>query len=156
MEKYINKHLRTFRSNLDNHADAGDVFDLKELVAFFVLDVLGELAFSRSFDAQIDKNPGKLPPINDHIYLACLMGMMPEMMPFLKMLAAWTPLPWFQSLFQARRRLRELTSDCVEQRISQKLDGRSDLLGSLINAADPETGAKLTALDIKTEAFAML
>jgi benzoate 4-monooxygenase len=33
---------------------------------------------------------------------------------------------------------------------------RKDLLHSLINTKDPETGAELTRLDINTEAFAML
>lgn len=129
---------------------------MKELVSFYVFDVLGELAFSRSFDAQIEKDPEKLPPINDHIYLACLMGMMPEILPFLRAVASWMPFPWLQSLFQARRQLRDLTAACVEERISHKLENRTDLLGSLISAVDPETGAKLTPLDIKTEAFAMV
>ena len=156
MESYIDKHLKLFRRNLDHHADAGDIFDMKELISFYVLDVLGELAFSRSFNAQAEKDPGKLPPINDHIYLACLMGMMPEILPILRAVAAWTPLPWFQSLFRARRQLRDLTAACVEERISLKLEDRTDLLGSLISAVDPDTGAKLTPLDIKTEAFAMV
>lgn len=45
---------------------------------------------------------------------------------------------------------------CVDQRISLKLEDRTDLLGSLTDAADPDTGAKLTPLDIKPEAFAMV
>lgn len=155
MEQYIDKHLKILRANLDHHAKLGDVLDLKELIAFYTLDVLGELAFSRSFGAQLDKNPATLPPINDHIYLACLMGMMPEIMPVVKSIAAWTPFPWLQSLFRARRNLRNLTARCVRDRISRKSD-RTDLLGSLINAVDPETGARLTELDINTEAFAMV
>jgi len=156
MESYMDGHLLKLLDNLGQRAETGEVFDFKALVAFYVLDVLGELAFSQSFHAQTEQAPEKLPPINDHIYLACLMGMMPEVLPYLKMVAAWTPLPWLQRLFKARAQLKALTAQCVSRRINEKNSGRKDLLTSLINAVDPETGAKLTELDINTEAFAML
>jgi hypothetical protein len=157
MEPYIDDHLTKFMQNLSHYAKSGEVFDLKEFVSFFVLDVLGELAFSRSFNAQVEQSPEKLPPINDHIFLACLMGAMPEIMPYLKAIAQWAPLPWLQQLFKARAQLKELTADCVRRRLNEKLDsGRKDLLTSLIKAVDPETGARLTELDINTEAFAMV
>lgn len=156
MEPFIDKHIKSLCENLDSCAKTNEVFNLKELIAFYVLDVLGELAFSRTFDAQREKEPEKLPPINDHIYLACLMGQMPELMPFLKHVAAWTPVPWFRRLFAARAQLKSLTADCVRQRLNEKIVGRKDLLGCLINAVDPETGTTLTELDINTEAFAMV
>jgi cytochrome P450 len=156
MEFYIDGHLAKLLSNLAQRAKTGEVFDFKELIAFYVLDVLGELAFSQSFDAQTEQIPEKLPPINDHIFLACLMGMMPEVLPYLRAVAAWTPLPWVQQLFKARAQLKTLTAQCVRRRLNEKLSGRKDLLSSLINAVDPVTGAKLTELDINTEAFAMV
>ncbi|KAL6407021.1 hypothetical protein AUP68_09842 [Ilyonectria robusta] len=156
MESYIDTHLLQLRKNLDHYVKTEEVFDLKELIAFYVLDVLGELAFSRSFNSQVEQDSEKLPPINDHIYLSCLLGMMPEMMPFLKVVAAWTPLPWFQGLFRARKLLKNLTAECVSHRMREKISNRKDLLTCLINAVDPETGAILTELDIHTEAFAMI
>ncbi|KAH7010076.1 cytochrome P450 [Ilyonectria destructans] len=156
MESYIDTHLLKLRKNLDHYVKTEEVFDLKELIAFYVLDVLGELAFSRSFNSQVEQDSKKLPPINDHIYLSCLLGMMPEMMPFLKVVAAWTPLPWFQGLFRARKQLKNLTAECVSHRMKEKISNRKDLLTCLINAVDPETGATLTELDINTEAFAMI
>lgn len=156
MESYIDTHLLQLRKNLDHYVKTEEVFDLKELIAFYVLDVLGELAFSRSFNSQVEQDSEKLPPINDHIYLSCLLGMMPEMMPFLKVVAAWTPLPWFQGLFRARKLLKNLTAECVSHRMREKISNRKDLLTCLINAVDPETGAILTELDIHTEAFAMM
>ncbi|KIW99464.1 uncharacterized protein Z518_11203 [Rhinocladiella mackenziei CBS 650.93] len=137
-------------------ASTGGVFDLKELIAFFVLDVLGELAFSRSFDSQTQKCAEKLPPINDHIFFGCLLGMMPEMMPYLKAMAAWTPLPWLQRLTRSRAQLKNLTAECVARRLNEKVTGRKDLLTALISAVDPETGERLTELQINTEAFAMV
>lgn len=156
MEFYIDGHLRKLLDNLTHRAKTGEVFDFKELIAFYVFDVLGELAFSRSFDAQIEQVPEKLPPINDHVFLACLMGMMPEALPYLKSVAAWTPLPWLQRLFKARAQLKTLTAQCVSRRLNDEDSGRKDLLSSLIHAVDPVTGARLTELDINTEAFAML
>lgn len=156
MEIYIDKHLKRLLDNLDQRAKTGEVFDLKELIAFYVFDILGELAFSQSFDAQIEQLPEKLPRINDHVFLACLMGMMPEVLPYLRSVAAWTPLPWLQRLFKARAQLKTFTEQCVSRRLNEKVSGRKDLLSSLINAVDPVTGAKLTELDINTEAFAMM
>lgn len=156
MESYIDGHVTKLLDNLAQRAKGEEVFDFKELIAFYVLDVLGELAFSRSFHAQTEQVPEKLPPINDHIYLACLMGMMPEVLPYLKMVAAWTPLPWLQRLFTARAKLKALTAQCVKRRLDKKISGRKDLLSFLINAVDPVTDARLTELDINTEAFAMV
>ncbi|KAH6871509.1 cytochrome P450 [Thelonectria olida] len=156
MEQYIDQHLMQFRRNLDHCSDTDEVFDLKELIAFFVLDVLGDLAFRTSFDSQVHQDASKLPPINDHIFLACLLGMVPDMMPFLKKIFAWTPLPWLQELLRARQQLKDLTADCVRRRIDDKDGGRNDLLTCLINAVDPDTGATLTELDIQTEAFAFI
>ncbi|KAI4596307.1 hypothetical protein KJ359_005436 [Pestalotiopsis sp. 9143b] len=93
MEMFVDIHLQKLLENLDHCCKTSEVFDLKQFIAFYVLDVLGELAFSRSFDSQIHMDPDRLPPINDHIYLACLMGMVPSMMPIFKAVAPWVPLP---------------------------------------------------------------
>jgi benzoate 4-monooxygenase len=156
MEQYIDGHLRQFRRNLDHYAETGEVFDLKELIAFFVLDVLGDLAFRRSFNSQVEQDPSKLPPINDHIFLACLLGMAPDFMPFLKKVLPWIPIPWLQQLLRARQQLKDLTADCVRRRMEDKTGARKDIITSLINAVDTHTGAKLTELDIQTESFAFM
>ncbi|KXH66818.1 hypothetical protein CSAL01_04788 [Colletotrichum salicis] len=95
----------------------------------------GDLAFRCQFDSQIEKDISKLPPINDHIFLASLMGMVPDFMPFIKTISPWIPIP---------------------SRITDTSAARKDLITSLINSVDPETGSKLTELDIKTEAFAFI
>ncbi|KAE9571222.1 hypothetical protein CGMCC3_g12687 [Colletotrichum fructicola] len=149
-------HMLEFRKNLDEYSRTHETFDLKELIAFFVLDVLGDLAFRYQFDSQIEKNTLKLPPINDHIFLACLMGMIPNFMPFIKAISPWTPIPWVQGLLAARQNLKNLTIECVRSRMANPGAARKDLITSLINAQDPETGSKLTELDIQTEAFAFI
>ncbi|OBS16909.1 hypothetical protein FPOA_12545 [Fusarium poae] len=137
MEHFIDKHILKLQKNLNYFADTKQEFDLKDLIAFYVLDVLGELAFSKSFDSQDEQDISRLPPINDHIYLACLVGMTPDALPWIKKLLPWIPLPWLRRLLRART-------------------DRKDLLSCLLVAKDPETGAKLTELDINTEAFAMI
>ncbi|KAK1675963.1 cytochrome P450 [Colletotrichum godetiae] len=156
MEQYIDGHMLQFRKNLDEYSKTRQVFDLKELIAFFVLDVLGDLAFRCQFDSQIEKDISKLPPINDHIFLACLMGMVPDFMPFIKTIFPWIPIPWLQGLLAARQNLKNLTAECVRSRITDTSAARKDLITSLINSVDPETGSKLTELDIQTEAFAFI
>jgi len=156
MEHHIDQHLLQFRKNLDHYADMGALFDLKELIAFFVLDILGDLAFSTNFNAQIEQNTSKLPPINDHIFLACLLGMVPDLMPFLKVIFPWIPIPWLQRLLHSRQKLKQMTAACVRRRIEDKNSDRDDLLTCLINAVDPETDTRLTELDIQTEAFAFM
>ncbi|KAI8240806.1 Cytochrome P450 monooxygenase ACRTS1 [Colletotrichum sp. SAR 10_99] len=145
-----------FRKNLDEYSRTHQIFDLKELIAFFVLDVLGDLAFRYQFGSQIEKNTLKLPPINDHVFLACLMGMMPNFMPFVKAVSPWIPIPWVQRLLAARQNLKNLTIECVRSRMADPGAARKDLITSLINARDPETGSELTELDIQTEAFAFI
>lgn len=156
MEPHIDAHLLRFRENLDRFVASGEKFDLKELIAFFVLDVLGDLAFRYRFDSQLHRDVSRLPPINDHILLACLLGMVPDFMPFLKALLPWVPVPWLQGLLKARQALKDLTANCVRRRVENEKGARKDLITSLISATDPQTGERLTELDIQTEAFAFM
>ncbi|KAI7761083.1 hypothetical protein LZL87_011488 [Fusarium oxysporum] len=156
MEHFVDSHILKLRNNLDHFCDSNQDFDLKDMIAFYIFDVLGELAFSRSFDSQDERDLARLPPINDHIYLACLMGMTPDALPWIKKVLPFIPIPWLQRLFKARAQLRNLTAACVRQRIEAGSSDRKDLLSCLLVAVDPDTGSKLTELDINTEAFAMI
>ncbi|EXK86379.1 hypothetical protein FOQG_09651 [Fusarium oxysporum f. sp. raphani 54005] len=156
MEHFVDSHILKLKNNLDHFCDSNQDFDLKDMIALYVFDVLGELAFSRSFDSQDERDLARLPPINDHIYLACLMGMTPDALPWIKKVLPFIPIPWLQRLFNARAQLRNLTAACVRQRIEAGSSDRKDLLSCLLVAVDPETGSKLTELDINTEAFAMI
>lgn len=156
MEYFVDSHILKLRRNLDHYCDSNQDVDLKNMIPFYVFDVLGELAFSRSFNSQDERNLVRLPPINDHIYLACLMGMIPDALPWIKKVLPFIPIPWLQRLFNARAQLRNLTAACVRQRIETGSSYRKDLLSSLLVAVDPVTGSKLTELDINTEAFGMM
>ncbi|KAF4339548.1 cytochrome P450 monooxygenase [Fusarium beomiforme] len=156
MEHSIDKHILKLRNNLDHFANTDEEFDLKKIIAFYIFDVLGELAFSRSFDSQDARDPSRLPPIKDHVYLACLMAMTPDALPWIKRVLPYIPVSWLQRLLRARAQLRDLAAACVRRRIDDKSSDRKDLLSCLLNAIDPDTGAKLTELDINTEAFGMI
>ena len=58
-------------------AETGDTFDLKKMISLYVLDILGEVAFSRPFGAQIRNEAEQLQAINDHIFLSSLIGELP-------------------------------------------------------------------------------
>lgn len=79
--------------------------------------------------------------------------MIPDMMPFLKMVFAWTRQSWLQELLQARQQLKNVILYCVRQRIEDKDGDRNDLLTCSV---DPNTGVILTELDILTDAFAFM
>ncbi|KAF5672746.1 cytochrome P450 monooxygenase [Fusarium denticulatum] len=156
MEHFVDSHIVKLRRNLDHFCDTKQDFDLKHMIAFYVFDVLGELAFSRSFNSQDERDLARLPPINDHVYLACLMGMTPDAVLWIKKVLPFIPIPWLRRLFKARAQLRDLAAACVQQRIEAGSSNRKDLLSSLLGAVDPETGSKLTRVDINTEAFGMI
>uniref|UniRef100_A0A0D2Y9U4 Uncharacterized protein n=1 Tax=Fusarium oxysporum (strain Fo5176) TaxID=660025 RepID=A0A0D2Y9U4_FUSOF len=119
MEHFVDSHILKLRNNLDHFCDSNQDFDLKDMIALYVFDVLDAL-------------------------------------PWIKKVLPFIPIPWLQRLFNARAQLRNLTAACVRQRIEAGSSGRKDLLSCLLVAVDPETGSKLTELDINTEAFAMI
>lgn len=139
---------------LNAFAKSGTVFDLKDTISLYVLDILGEVAFSRPFNAQVRGEAEQIPAINDHILLACVIGELP-FQDISKALARWSPVPWMRRLVQSRNRLKAICSECVRYKVTHPSD-RRDLLQSLVEAVDPETGSKLIEQEINSEAFAML
>lgn len=67
MEPYIDSCLAKLLARLDTAAAAGEPIDLKAWISFFVIDVLGELAFSRSFDMLERGQTEALPPLKEHV-----------------------------------------------------------------------------------------
>jgi cytochrome P450 len=112
------------------------------------------MAFARSFGSQQSENPKEVTAIHNHILLACSIGQLP-FQSVSKFLIAHSPIPWIRQMTSSRQQLKEQCEECVSYRLDHP-SSRKDLLHSLINTQDPETGAKLSTLDINTEAFAML
>ncbi|KAJ6114460.1 hypothetical protein N7486_000238 [Penicillium sp. IBT 16267x] len=76
----------------------------------------------------------ELHAINDHLRLAGVIGELP---------------------FQGLKNLKAICSRCVNLKINNP-SGRPDLLKSLFEAVDPESGSRLTEQEINSEAFAVL
>ncbi|KAH7378988.1 putative cytochrome P450 [Cadophora sp. MPI-SDFR-AT-0126] len=142
MEDIIDGQIEILIHHLKGLAKSGDAFDLKTIIACFVLDILGEVAFSRTFNAQVTGGAGEIEAINDHVYLSCVIGELP-CQGLLKTLVAWSPFPWIRRLLKSRAHLKSTCEDCVKHNLENRSQ-RPDLLASLIIATDPETGEKLT------------
>ncbi|KAI1803997.1 putative cytochrome P450 [Daldinia bambusicola] len=155
MESLIDGQMKILVDKLKRLAEKQEVFDLKRLIAFYVFDILGDVAFGRSFNAQISEVAPEIPAINDHILLSCLLGTFP-FRSFFKRIIPMLPIPWLRRLMESRGKLKETCGDCVRNKRQQSCTGRSDLMQHLLDAKDPETGAKLTDEEVNSEAWAML
>lgn len=166
MEQYLDSNLIILHHKLSQLADTGEVFDLKKAFHYYVIDTLGELAFSQSFGVQVADDESLVPPVIEHSLLAAVTGAWPSMTQFLKQ---WLPLVRYgplQKLFNGRKACADLASTCVERRLLDlehvKDDEkavrtqRKDILTSLILAKHPDTGDKLTQVDLETEAFGFI
>jgi len=67
MEIYIDRCMELLIARLDRAATEHETIDLKAWIAYFVLDVLGELAFSKSFDFLKTGSESDMPPIKQHV-----------------------------------------------------------------------------------------
>ena len=157
MESIFDRHIQTFRSKIDEIAVSGDVVDLKEKIAYYAWDVIGELAFSTQFDTQKADDPEKLPPINNHIFLSSLYGSASSLLPHSRNITNRLPVPWLQALLKSRAGLRDITAKCVGACMKDRGKHTThNLLTQLVEAKDPESGEMLDVADIASEAFAFV
>ena len=159
MEPVFDRHALNLRKAIDRYADSGETFDIKEVIAYYAYDVLGELAFSTQFNSQDLQDPKLLPPINEHILLASVFGCFPALLPYSMRLARFLPFSWLKTLLASRARIQQQVAECVRLAISEQKSGQNDgktLLTQLIAAKDPETQAELSEQEICSEAFGFL
>lgn len=67
MEVYMDGCMNKLIARLDVFAEQGQTVDLKKWISFFVMDVLGELAFSRPFGVLETGEGAQMPPIHEHV-----------------------------------------------------------------------------------------
>lgn len=146
--------MRVLVDKLRAFAKTGEVFDFKNVLSLYVLDILGEVAFSKPFSVQDKGKSDELHAINDHLFLAGVIGELP-CQDLWKSLARMSPVPWMRQLVKSRNNLKEICSRCVNFKINNPSE-RPDLLKSLVEAVDPESGSRLTEQEINSEAFAVL
>lgn len=166
MEEYLDKNIATLRDKLARYEKIGQPFDLKKVLHYYVIDVLGELAFSHSFGVQIGDDESKVPPVVEHSLLAAATGSWPAMTRYLKKWLPMIPYKPLQKLFAGRRAVVDLASQCVDERrrdledIGERKESlhaqKKDLLTSLMLAKHPDTGEHLSDADLKAEAFGFM
>ena len=166
MEQYLDENIALLRQRITEACEANTAFDLKDMLHNYVIDVLGELAFSKSFDLQKTGDRSQVPPVKEHTLLGSALGSWPSLLPWLKRALPKLPIASIQNLFEGRRKCAALAAQCVQTRLSEmkfengpgdsSVRPRTDLLTTLIRAKDPETGAQLTQTDLETEAFGFM
>lgn len=165
MEPFLDVHIKLLKDKIMSYCASGEVFDLKKLLQYYVIDALGELAFSKSFGIQETGDESRVPPVVEHSLLAAVTGAWPLMTKRLKKYLPLLPHPGLQKLFKGRQACASLASQCVQRRLDgvklQKEQNpaaaeRKDILTNLILAKHPDTGQRLTQTDLETEAFGFM
>ncbi|KAL2816661.1 cytochrome P450 [Aspergillus granulosus] len=164
MEKYLDLNIAILKAKIRAHATTGHPFDLKKVLHYYVIDVLGELAFSQSFGVQEADDESLVPPVIEHSLLAAVTGAWPAMTMTLKRWLPCVPHKGLQKLLAGRKACADLASACVQRRLKGLEEGaeagdgeeRKDILTNLIKAKHPETGARLTPVELETEAFGFI
>jgi len=166
MEQYLNLNIAILKEKLACYASTGQSFDLGKALHYYVIDTLGELAFSQTFGVQIADDESLVPPVKEHSLLAAATGAWPAMLPYLKKWLPLIPYKPLRDLSEGRRACASLASRCVQKRLHDLVDvkddeaslrnQRKDILTSLILAKHPDTGERLTQTDLETEAFGFM
>lgn len=164
MEEFLDLNVKILREKVAGLCDRDEVFDLKKLLHYYTIDVLGELAFSQSFGVQVADDGSLVPPVKEHSLLAAVTGAWPFMTMRLKRWLPKVPIDGLQRLFRGRAACAALASQCVQRRLDALRDikddqatrQRKDILTNLIFAKHPDTGECLTQTDLETEAFGFM
>ncbi|KAF2020168.1 putative benzoate 4-monooxygenase cytochrome P450 [Aaosphaeria arxii CBS 175.79] len=166
MEYLLDANINILRAKIRRRALAGETFDLKKALHYYVVDVLFELAFSGSFNVQESEDDSQMPPVKEHTLLGSAIGAWTNMRLVLKKWLPMLPSKRVQALFDGRKACIELASRSVQKRLNDlemekdnEVAGKGqqrDLLTRLILAKDPETGQRLTQQDLETEAFGFI
>lgn len=161
MEQYLDSNIRLLRAKIKKYAEADEVFDIKKLLHYYTIDVLGELAFSQPFGIQATDDESLVPPVVEHSLLGAVTGAWPAMTHNLKKWLPLVPHASLQALFKGRAECARLASECVQRRIRdlESVKGgeeRKDILTNLIQATHPDTGERLSQSDLEAEAFGFM
>lgn len=164
MEQYLDANIKILRQKIAAYASKNEIFDLKKALHFYVIDVLGELAFSQTFEVQASGDETRVPPVVEHSLLAAVTGAWPMMTVRLKKWLPFIPHKGLQALFRGREACADLASRCVALRLKairskgepNEMPERKDILTNLIMAEHPDTNESLTQTDLETEAFGFM
>lgn len=160
LSPFINDTIEAFMSKIDQHVDAhhdratkaGSVFDLGAYLHYFAFDVLGEVAFSRSFGflAEGRDVDNAIKTIDKSQAYNGIIGQIPELDHLLRRNPLWKFIP---ALSTKNALITRMALEEMEHRrpfskdnagLARSGDGRRDLMASLIQGhlKDPERFAE--------------
>lgn len=62
--------MKLLIDKLQIYAKAGEMFDLKKILSLYILDILGEVVFSKLFSIQAKGHSKELHAMNDYLLLS--------------------------------------------------------------------------------------
>lgn len=166
MEEYLDTNIKLLKDKIASRAERNEAFDLKKLLDFYIFDVLGELAFSQSFNTMPEEDESRMPPVKENTLLGVTTGSWTAMAPLLRDIVPKIPIKVIRDLVKGRVGCGQLAVQCVQRRLEALQDieagsaasskQRKDLLTNLILARHPDTGEKLAMRDLVSEAFGFM
>lgn len=155
MEPLFDRHVGRLLDSLDQAAKAGTVLDLKQVLAYYGFDIIVQLGFDTDANLQGKSDESNLPPLNDHFFMADVYGQLSNLFPYIRDWSTW--IPAVQQVMKSRMSLIELAQTSVASALERNKGGvQGTLLGTLISAVDPKSGAKLTQEEITAESFVFM
>jgi hypothetical protein len=118
MENYLDGNIQILKDEIQSHINRNETFDLKKILHYYVIDVLGELAFSQSFAVQQSDDESRVPPVVEHSLLAAVTGSWPMMTMALKKYLPYVPHAGLKSLFAGRKACADLASVSIDRRLA--------------------------------------
>ncbi|KAK3307209.1 cytochrome P450 [Chaetomium strumarium] len=149
LSPFINDTIELLVRKIDEHIAANrGVFDLGDYLHYFAFDVLGEVAFSRSFGflAEGRDVDNAIKTIDNSQMYNGIVGQVPELDHLLRRNPLWQYIPWLstKNALITRMALEEMARrqpfDKDNAGLLRTGDGRQDLMASLIQGhlKDPE------------------
>lgn len=170
-EPYVDLTIGKFLRRMDDFAATGHPFDIYFWFELFTMDLMGELAFGRSFGALDDGKPARYSTL---VELSQRFGNLSGILPFGKHsvnLLSWVPLPYVQNLWRARVEYLEYARTALEKRFqddrhrpvetellptTSRGKPRQDIMQRFIEAQDPETGHRMDFAELRAEASSLM
>ncbi|RKP08696.1 cytochrome P450 [Thamnocephalis sphaerospora] len=132
---------------LHKHADANEPVDMMHALRLMTFDVIGEIAFGRSFDMLTTGNNHPITKwIEDHIRLSIVKYMLGPVFMLL--------MP--KEKLDSRAKFAKFAEEAVRKRREQPNTNRKDTLQRLLEAVDEETGDRLSESELVGEAIGQI
>ncbi|KEF61056.1 uncharacterized protein A1O9_02621 [Exophiala aquamarina CBS 119918] len=162
-EEYADMMIERFLRRMDSFAKTAQPFDIYFWFELFTMDLMGELAFGQGFGTLDAGKPARYSKL---VELSQRFANLSGMLPFGKynvQVLSWVPLPYVQTLWQARLEYLEYARRALEKRFQDSrrqttLSGkpRQDIMQRFIEAQDPETGARMDFPELRAEASSLM